>query len=296
MHDDQIPISQEQIAALVADQLPAFDGLEIAPVEGDGTVNAIYRIGTAVTARFPLRYDGADRVLRRLRREMAASVEFVLACPVPAPEPLHVGSPGHGYPLPWTTQSWLPGSTATPTSCEGSAELARDLTDVLEHLRDWDTRGRRFRGSGRGGVLSDHDAWVEECITRSEGLVDTGAMRAMWSRFRQLPREDPDAMCHGDLIPSNILVAAGRLTGLLDTGGLRAADPALDLVGAWHLLADEPREQLRRDLDCSDLQWNRGMAWAFEQAIGAYWYYRHSNPTMANMGRTTLERLRSAEV
>ena len=98
-------------------------------------------------------------------------------------------------------------------------------------------------------------------------------------------------MCHGDLIPSNVLVADGRLTGLLDTGGFQAADPAPDLVAAWHLFDDGPREQIRRDLDCSDLQWERGRAWAFQQAAGAYWYYQRSNPTMADMGRTTLERL-----
>lgn len=295
MHENEVPISHEQIAALVADELPALAGLEIVTVDGGGTVNAVYRLGSAVTARFPLRYEDPDRMLVRLRREMSASAEFVLACPVPAPEPLHIGSPGHGYPLPWTTQSWLPGSTATPTSWDRAVVLARDLTDVVSHLRGWNSRGRLFRGAGRGGVLGDHDAWIEECITRSEGLVDAGAMRSMWSWFRQLPREDPDVMCHGDLTPPNVLVADGRLSGLLDTGGFQAADPALDLVVAWHLFTDEPREQFRRDLGCSDLQWERGKAWAFQQAAGAYWYYEHSNPTMADMGRTTLERLLCAD-
>jgi len=48
---------------------------------------------------------------------------------------------------------------------------------------------------------------------------------------------------------------------------------------------------LRRELERSDLQWARGRAWAFEQAAGAYWYYQHTNPEMAEMGKTTLERL-----
>lgn len=294
MHDDQIGVTAKQVAELVADELPALAGLAVVPVEGPGTVHAIFRIGDEVTARFALRYDDPDREVVRLRREMVASAEFVRACPVATPEPLHVGRPGHGYPLPWSAQSWLPGSTATPTSCETSVDLASDLSDVLRHLRGWDVRGRLFRGIGRGGVLSDHDAWVVECIERSEGLIDTEAARTMWSRFRRLPREDPDLMCHGDLTPANVLVADGRLAGLLDTGGFRAADPALDLVVAWHLFDAEPREQLRRRLGSSDLQWERGMAWAFEQALGAYWYYRRSNLAMADMGRTTLERLLSA--
>lgn len=186
------------------------------------------------------------------------------------------------------------GSVASPTSHEASGVTALDVADLVRHLREWDAGDRRFAGLGRGGHLPDHDDWVDECITRSDGLVDTAAMRALWSRFRQLPREDPDVMCHGDLIPSNVVVADGRVTGVLDTGGFQAADPALDLVAAWHLFADEQRDEIRTALGCAELQWERGAAWAFQQAAGAYWYYLDSNPAMADMGRTTLERLISA--
>jgi aminoglycoside phosphotransferase (APT) family kinase protein len=291
VHGDQISVSSEQVAALLADQQPALAGLEVVRIDAAGTVNAIFRIGDSVAARFPLRHDDPAVAARRLRREAAASAEFVSASPVPAPEPLGIGLPGHGYPLPWTTQTWLSGSTTNPTADENSAGLALDLAGLVQQLRGWDTRGRRFTGPGRGGRLSDHDVWVDQCITRSDDLVDTDAMRALWSRFRDLPREDPDAMCHGDLIPTNVLVSGDRLTGVLDTGGFEAADPALDLVAAWHFFADRPRERMRAALECSDLQWERGAAWAFEQAIGAYWYYQDTNPTMADIGRTTLERL-----
>jgi len=103
VHEDQIAVSEDQVAALVADQLPDLVGLGVVRVHGSGTVNAIFRIGDVVTARFPLRIDDPDRCRERLRREMTASAEFVLASPVPAPAPLHLGRPGHGYPLPWTT-------------------------------------------------------------------------------------------------------------------------------------------------------------------------------------------------
>lgn len=51
------------------------------------------------------------------------------------------------------------------------------------------------------------------------------------------------------------------------------------------------RERLRTALGCEDLQWERGAAWAFEQAAGAFWYYRNTNARMAVMGQTTLERI-----
>jgi Phosphotransferase enzyme family len=34
-------------------------------------------------------------------------------------------------------------------------------------------------------------------------------------------------MTHGDLIPGNVLVSNGRLSGIIDVGGLGPADPAL---------------------------------------------------------------------
>jgi hypothetical protein len=48
---------------------------------------------------------------------------------------------------------------------------------------------------------------------------------------------------------------------------------------------------LRERLDCDDLEWQRGKAWAFEQAMGAIWYYVDSNPAMSHMGRRTLDRI-----
>jgi aminoglycoside phosphotransferase (APT) family kinase protein len=102
-------------------------------------------------------------------------------------------------------------------------------------------------------------------------------------------------MTHGDLIPGNVLVSAGRLVGILDVGGLGPADPALDLVGAWHLLDDERRALLRGDLGCGDLEWERGKAWAFQQSIGLVWYYETSNPTMSSLGGRTLGRIAADE-
>jgi aminoglycoside phosphotransferase (APT) family kinase protein len=102
-------------------------------------------------------------------------------------------------------------------------------------------------------------------------------------------------MTHGDLIPGNVLVDGGRLVGILDVGGLGPADPALDLVGAWHMLDRGPRELLRDDLRSDDLEWERGKAWAFIQAMGLVWYYRSSNPTMSRMGRRTIERILADE-
>ncbi len=149
MHDVQIDISYEQVVALVADELPELAECEVVPVNGAGTVHAIYRVGDDVAVSFPLERADPVELLEQLRHEAEAVAEFRHASAVPAPEPLHIGRPGHGYPLPWTVQSWLPGTTVTPVSCEHSAQLARDLSELIGTLRSWDTRGRRFHGDGQ---------------------------------------------------------------------------------------------------------------------------------------------------
>jgi aminoglycoside phosphotransferase (APT) family kinase protein len=167
-----------------------------------------------------------------------------------------------------------------------------DLSTFILAVRAIDTRGRTYDGDGRGGDLSSHDEWVQECLANSEGLLDVAVLRAIWADMRELPRGDsPDLMNHCDLIPPNVLVADGRLAGVLDVGGLGAADPALDLVSAWHLLDARRRQLLRERLDCGDAEWHRGRAWAFEQAIGVVWYYAESSPTMSAGCRRTLDRI-----
>jgi aminoglycoside phosphotransferase (APT) family kinase protein len=166
------------------------------------------------------------------------------------------------------------------------------MCEQLATVRAIDTRGRTYDGHGRGGELCTHDEWMQECLANSEGLLDVATLRSIWAEMRDLPRGDtPDIMNHGDLIPPNTLVADGRLVGVLDVGGLGAADPALDLVSAWHLL-DTARRQLLRDyVGSDDAEWQRGRAWAFQQALGAVWYYVDSSPTMSAGCRRTLERI-----
>ena len=162
VHADQVVVGREQVVALVSDQLPHLAGLDVVPVPGAGTVNAIFRIGADIVARFPLRRRDPEQVRRDLDREVRAATEFAAVCPIAAPLPVHVGEPGHGYPMPWLAQTWAAGTTATPTSCENSQAFADDLTALIGRLHQTNTRGRHFRGIGRGGVLTDHDRWIGE--------------------------------------------------------------------------------------------------------------------------------------
>jgi len=291
MHDDQVDVGVATVRRLIAEQFPQWGALAVREVSSAATDNAIFRVGDSLAARFPLRRQDPDDVRSWLKSEAAALGELASVATVPTPEPVALGESGHGYPMPWSVQTWLPGNDATVDDPAGSDRFAADLASFITALRAADTRGRHFSGRGRGGRLADHDEWMEICFDRSEGLLDVTVLRSMWADLRALPSGTADTMCHGDLTPPNVLVADGRLAGVLDGGGYGPADPSLDLVAVWHLLDDVRREAVRRALQCDDLEWGRGMAWAFQQAMGLVWYYAESNPVMSRWGRRTLDRL-----
>jgi aminoglycoside phosphotransferase (APT) family kinase protein len=241
MHTDQLAVPPRTVRALVDTQFPEWARLPVSIVTSEGTVNAIFRIGDRLVARFPLQPGDVDETRRMLRSEADAARELATHSRFAVPEPVALGRPGLGYPLPWSVQTWLPGITATEEDPGASGEFAHDLAEFVLDVRGIDTRGRTFSGAGRGGDLRSQDAWMETCFRNSERLLDVPRLRRLWGRLRELPRTAPDVMNHGDLIPGNVLVSRGRLAGILDVGALAPADPALDLVGAWHLLESGPR-------------------------------------------------------
>ncbi len=265
MHSREVPIDEAVVRGLISEQFPEWKDLAVKRFPSEGTVSAIFRIGPSLAARFPLQ---ADHPRAKLGAEAAASQELAEHTTFPTPLPIAIGNPGTGYAQSWSVQTWLEGTTGTVNDPGSSTAFAHDLATFISEVRSIGTNGRSFTGEGRGGRLPDHDQWMRECFSKSEGLLDVERLRRMWSRYRELPDHTYEVMSHGDLIPGNVLVAEGRLTGVLDVGGLGPADPALDLAGSWHLLEDGPREVFRTTIRCSDLEWKRSQAWAFEQATG----------------------------
>jgi len=293
MHPDQLHVDEEIVRHLIAEQFPRWHAESVRHVAGAGTVNAIFRIGEDVAARFPLTPGDPEELAESLGKEAAAMDELAAVCPIPTPVHVAHGRPGQGYPMPWSVQTWLPGRVGTPDGLAHSADFAGNLITVIRALREADTGGGQFAGAGRGGDLPDSDEWMETCFRESTRLLPVDELRALWERFRVLPGSGPDRMTHGDLIPGNLLVDGERLTGVLDGGGFSPADPALDLVAAWHLLDRDMRGVLREGLDIGSIEWSRGAAWAFQQSMGLVWYYRDSNPEMSMLGRSTLSRILS---
>lgn len=291
MHSDQLNIDDDIAREMIFEQFPQYRSERIRQLDTMGTDNAIFRIGSLAAARFPLRSTDPAECANALRKEAAAMTELARHSTVATPQQIGIGRPGRLYAMPWTVQTWVEGEVATPDGLAASTTFALDIAGLIAALRGADTEGRRFEGKGRGGDLIDHDDWISTCLKNSETLLEVAPLRRLWTRFRELRPPAADVMNHGDLIPANLLVRGEHLVGVLDGGGFGPADPALDLVAAWHSLDRDRRDTVRRHLGSGEAEWQRGAAWAFQQAMGLVWYYRTTNPAMSGLGRSTLSRI-----
>src|SRR5918998_547514 len=211
MHVDQLDVPIATVRRLIAEQFPQWTHLPVRAVASSGTVNALFRIGDHLTARFPLQLIEVAAAREWLEEEAEAARELAGRTAYATPAPVAIGEPGAGYPLPWSVQTWVPGTSAAEDDPSGSVPFAHDLAAFILGVRSIDTRGRTFARSGRGGDLRNHDAWMEECFAHSGHLVDVPRLRRLWADLRDLPRTSPDVMTHGDLTPGNVLVDRGRL-------------------------------------------------------------------------------------
>lgn len=290
MHADQVDLTVEVVADLVAAQFPRWRDLPVRALASHGTVNALFRLGDEIVLRFPLR-PSLDRKLRdELLHEQDIARRVAAHVPLPVPEPLAFGAPGEGYAGPWTAYRWIPGETARSQTIADPHRFARDLAGFARALHRMDTAGRGWDGRSRGGPLHTNDEYVRRALAESTHLTDTVRIARVWARCLDAPAHDaPAGWIHADLMPGNLLVRDGRLAAVIDLGAVCVGDPAVDLMPAWNLLPAGVRETYRRALGADDAIWERGRGWAIVQAIVALPYYVDTNPVMADTARHTLD-------
>ncbi|MFI5697299.1 aminoglycoside phosphotransferase family protein [Kribbella sp. NPDC051586] len=291
MHVGQLSVTVELVERLIQEQYPDWSGLAVRPVASNGTVNALFRIGDELVARFPIMPGDPATVRAELEDEADAARRLRRISPYPTPEPIAIGAPGLDYPQAWSVYSWIDGTIAHDADVAGSTALAEDLARFVLALRAEPTEGRVFTGSWRGGVLTSQDEWVPDCLERSRGMIDVDGLARLWADLRTTPRTEPDTWTHRDLMPCNLLVADGRLAGVIDVGTFTVSDPAMDLQPAWNLFDPTAREVFRIAVGSDDAEWRRGMGWALAQAVGCLWYYVETNPVMSRTAHHTLTEL-----
>jgi len=277
MHPDEIETDVGIVRRLLAEQFPQWADLPIDPVESYGTDHDIYRLGDHLAARLPRIEWATKQALKEARWLPKLAPHLPLAIPVQ----LAMGRPAVGYPFDWSVYEWLPGETANGT-IDDLDRAAVDLAAFVKALRQVDATDAHSRPPhGRGGPLAEGDEQVRRSIAQLGDRIDGDATLRSWEESLATSVWDgPQVWVHGDLLPGNLLVRDGRLSAVIDFGGLNVGDPACDLQPAWNVFAGDNRLRFRAELEVDDASWLRGRGWALYQAVSALPYYWDTNPGM----------------
>lgn len=285
MHADEIETDVVLVRRLLAGQFPQWADLPIDEVASYGTDHDIYRLGDQLVARLPRIRWASQQAAKEAQWLAKLAPHLPLALPVQ----LAMGHPAEGYPFAWSVHKWLPGENANGTIGDLD-QAAVDLAAFVGALRQVDTTGAHPRPPhGRGGPLSEADDGVRRSIAQLSDRIDGDATVRSWEESLNAPVWDgEDVWVHGDLLPGNLLVVEGRLSAVIDFGGLNVGDPACDLQPAWNVFTAGSRLRFRAELEVEDASWLRGRGWALSQAVVALPYYWDTNPEMISQASHAL--------
>lgn len=280
LHDDEVAATPELVHRLVAEQLPQWADLPVTPGPAGGTDHHLFRLGDELLVRMPKiawaqEQAGSDA---RWLPHLAPHV------PLRLPVPEAVGEPGEGFPFRWSVTPWLDGRS--PVVGELGTTAARQLGEFVAALRAVSTDGGPVKkGTSRGVPLARLDDEVRAAITESGTRIDGRAVTKAWDRALAARPASDGYWIHGDLLPGNLLADGGRMTAVIDWGGVGVGDPAADLIPAWTQFTGAERAAFRASatvgLTDPDDAWERGRGWVLVQAVIALPYYWDRWPAFA---------------
>jgi aminoglycoside phosphotransferase (APT) family kinase protein len=117
--------------------------------------------------------------------------------------------------------------------------MARIVAELQARLHALDSEAFLASLAREGMALESFtfDAYLDQLAGRVARTPLAGLARGIdWLVERRPAVAGPRAICHGDFHPYNILMAAGRVTGVLDWPHAIVADPAFDVASTLVIL------------------------------------------------------------
>ncbi|HET9562002.1 MAG TPA: aminoglycoside phosphotransferase family protein [Propionibacteriaceae bacterium] len=295
LHHDEVRIDEDLVRQLLRTQLPDLANLDLRLVPAQGTDNVVFRLGTKLSVRLP-RKPAAVRSLL-VEREWLPRVAPRL--PLAVPLPVASGEPSGAYPFPWLVCTWLSGTPLPPAGELGAVDVDT-LAEFVVALQAFDSEGGpQVQPGQRAGPVGAYDAVARAAFHETSALqaagriepdlVDEEAAASVWRQAVDAPAwPEPSVWVHRDLMASNLMTVNGRLSGVLDFGGLAVGDPAGDVMAAFHLFSADGRSRYRAAVGADDATWARARGWALIQGLEALPYYLDTHPGMVAMARRVI--------
>jgi aminoglycoside phosphotransferase (APT) family kinase protein len=251
---------------LIDSQFPQWSDLPIAAVELDGSDNRSFRLGPELTVRLP----SGSWYAQQVDKEQHWLPVLAPQLPLPIPTPVARGTPGSGFPYPWSVYRWLDGELASRARIGEPTGFAAALAGFLKALGRVDAIGGPEPGEHnffRGGPLATYADETHQAIDALGAEVPGDRVQRVWDDAMATSWDRDPVWFHGDVATGNLLVAEERLSAVLDFGLCAVGDPACDTVIAWTFLSARSRDRFRAELDVDAGTWSRGRGWALWKAL-----------------------------
>lgn len=252
---------------LINEQFPEYSHLPITEVEKQGHDNRTYRLGNDLLIRMPtdkayaLKVPKEQELLPKLAPHLSISI----------PVPVKMGLPSKDYAYPFSIYRWLEGTSINLLTLDDKVtmHLAYDLAKFLKELQSIKDIVGPEPGQHnwwRGDHVSVYDKGFREQVSNLVKIIDFTKASNLWDSACNTKWRNNPVWVHGDFAIGNMLMQNGKLSAIIDFGGIAVGDPACDLVIAWTFLNGEARdvfiEEMALDEDC----WLRAKAWALWKA------------------------------
>lgn len=263
----EILIDEALATRLLSTVIPPDRGIALEE-RYEGRDYVTWRFARQWAMRIPRRQLAADRQVTETVWLAHLAKEWQFATSAPA----KVCPPSADFPWTWSIVPWLDGSPAAiePLCDQGALELGWALRSLHQAapanapthpLRSQSLATRAPRAHDRIATLhrrTDTSAW----------RLDAESALRLYTRGASIPR--PAATwCHLDLRSPHVLVAGGRLAGIIDWGDAAAADPATDIGQVLTLLPPMQWDALAQGYGSLDVNtFERARAEAIDFAVG----------------------------
>lgn len=296
-HND-FPLTPDQVAAILAADLPEMRGARVAPL-GDGWDYTTYLVDDEWVFRFPKRRQ-CVRPLAREKNMLDSLAEALHGADIAIPRyHYHVLKPSAfalayaGYPL-------LPGEPLSDqdTHSIDCIGLGRQLGRFLQRLnRTAPAPAPRIYHDELPSHILDFRRELDQIANDLPPHI-AAASRQLLGRAPP-PFNGAPLFQHGDLGAEHILVdpARGRIAAIIDWGDASWGNPVRDVVGLWAWGGDAAvtavQSTWQQTLGSDD--WSRLRFWGASYAIGcAYFGYKDGRDALYATALGWLERMYSS--
>ncbi len=289
----KISINRSIVKDLIEEQFPHFSSLPLELVNSAGTDHVLFRLGKEKVIRLPKFHRVADQG----EKEHTWLPRLAPFLPLEIPTPIEKGTPSKDYPLHWSIYSWIEGEMASSRSITDLRSAAISIAQFINALQKIDPAKGPLSGKQnefRGFTLAHQNPYARVAIETLKGIFNPDTLTSCWQAALRAPLwEGSGVFLHGDLHEGNLLAQNGTLSAVIDFGLLGVGAPASDLMVAWTLLSPETREIFRKELTLDEATWQRGRGWALSFGLIALACYLHTNPTLAQIAKKTIEQVLS---